>query len=96
VSLLGSLERFGVEVLMYGVDLIVIFLYFELLVGEGVDPSADDAHLVLVQAQVLDAVGVAHDLLHADGQVLQGEGGVFGDVDVQLLQLLEDAFSGKF
>jgi hypothetical protein len=72
MSLLAGLEGFGVEVLMNGVDLIVIFLYFELLIREGVDASADDAHLVLIEAQVLDAVGVLHDLLHADGQVLKG------------------------
>lgn len=96
VSLFGCFEWLGVEVLMDGVDLIVIFLHFELLVSEGVDPSTDDSHLVLVQPKVLDAIGVSHDLLDSDGQVFEGEGGVFGDVDIQLLQLLEDAFSSQF
>lgn len=38
-------------------------MYFELLVDERVDSSWNDAHLIFIEAQVLDAVGVVHDVL---------------------------------
>ena len=81
LPLLASLKWLGVEVLMDGVYFCVVVIYFEVLVAERVDPSADEAHLVLVEAEVLDAVGVLHDLLHLERQLLQGEMAVLADVD---------------
>jgi hypothetical protein len=70
---------------MYGVYFVVIFLHFKLLVRERIDTSADDAHLVFIESQVFDAVGVLHDLFDPDCEVLQREAGVLGNIDVQLL-----------
>ncbi len=67
MPLLASFEGFGIKVLMNGVDLIVIFFDLELLVSQGVDASADDAHFVLIESQVFDAIGIFHDFLNTDG-----------------------------
>ena len=61
---------------MDGVNFIVILLDLEMLVRERIDPSANDAHLVFIQSQIFDAVGVFHDFLDPDGQLLQGKIGV--------------------
>lgn len=50
MSFLACFEGFGVKIFMYGVNLIMIIFDFEMLVGERVDSSADDAHLVLIEA----------------------------------------------
>ena len=47
-SLLTCFQGFGVEILMDGVNLIVILLDLEMLVRERIDPSANDAHLVFI------------------------------------------------
>lgn len=50
MALLASFERFGVEVLMNGVYFSIVIIYFELLIAEWIDASADDPHLVLIEA----------------------------------------------
>lgn len=46
---------------MDGVGLLMIFLNLELLISKGVDSFADDSHLILVEAKILDAEGIPHD-----------------------------------
>ena len=48
-------------------------MYFEFLIGEGVNSARDDSHLVFIEAQVLDAIGVVHDVLGFLRQVGQTE-----------------------
>ena len=67
MTFLAGFEGFGVEVFMNGVYFCIIIVYLELLIAERVDSSADDAHLVLIEAEILDAVGVLHYLLYLQG-----------------------------
>ncbi len=96
MSLLAGFEGFGVEIFMYGVNFVMILFDFEMLVSEWVDSSADDAHLVFIQPQIFDAVCVFHDFLHSDCQLLQGKMAVLRNIDVQLLQLFENALASEF
>lgn len=66
MAFLASFEWFWVEVLMNGVYFSIIVIYLELLVAERVDSSTDDAHLVLIEAKVLNAVCVLHYFLHLE------------------------------
>jgi len=82
MSLLAGFEGFGVEIFMYGVNFVMIFFDFEMLVSEWVDSSADDAHLVFIEPQIFDAVSIFHDFFHSDCQLLQGKMGVLRNIDV--------------
>lgn len=46
---------------------------FEFLIDEGVNSSRDDSHLIFIEAQVLDAVCVVHDVFSFLGQFGQTE-----------------------
>ena len=84
---LTSFERFGVKIFVNGVGLLIIFLDFEPLIGKGIDSFADDSHLILVEAEILDAEGIPHDQIHLGYEFVQGQVGVFTNVELQLLQL---------
>jgi hypothetical protein len=96
MSLLACFEGFGVKIFMYGVNFVMILFDFEMLVGQWVESSADDAHLVFSEPQIFDAVCVFHDFFHSDCQLLQGKMGVLRNIDVQLLQLFENALASEF
>jgi hypothetical protein len=65
------------------------FVDFEILVGEGVYSARDYPHLVFVESQVLDAVGIAYEGICAIDELWERECFVGSEVETELFKLLE-------
>ena len=81
----ASLEGFGIEIFVNGVDLFMIFFYFELLICKRVDSFAHYSHLILIEAEILNAEGISHDQIHLGDKFIQTQIGILADIQVQLL-----------
>lgn len=67
---------------MNGVGLLIIFLDLELLISKGVDSFADDSHLILVEANILDAEGIPNDKIRLGYELVQAQVGVLTHVKI--------------
>ena len=88
--LVGHFEGLRVEVAVDEVGVLGQIVERKFGVLEGVEAAGDDSHLVVVHAQVLDAVGRAQDLVAVGVQLWEGI--LFEElgIDFELLQLFQD------
>ena len=48
---------------MNGEGLSNILMNFKFLIGEWINSSRDDTHLIFIESKILDAIGIIHDIL---------------------------------
>lgn len=66
-------------------------MYFEVFVSERIDPSRNNAHLILIKPQILHTIGIPKYSLCFSNQHLQRHALIFCNLNTQLLKLFKNS-----
>lgn len=54
------------------VSLLCLLVNFKFLIDKRINSPGNDAHLIFLKSQILDAIGIIHDDLSLSNQLFQG------------------------